>query len=273
MKLTDTLYRVPRQSGLHLLQRRAADGAQQLTSWRLVLEPGEHAQYHNDEEETVFVLQEGSGTLEAGEYRAPISRAGVFSDRASALYLPPRVGLTVTAKTRLEAILVSTPLAPRDGAAPVFVGPDQVRVNPRGRGMYAREVHDIFFDDPHVQRLMVGETFNPAGNWSSYPPHKHDGVDGESRLEEIYHFRIDPPQGFAYQALYTEAGEAVTHRVNDGDAVLLPYGYHPVSAPPGYRVYYLWALSGDSRRLKAYEDPRHRWIHDAPRVEIEEVAR
>jgi 5-deoxy-glucuronate isomerase len=114
---------------------------------------------------------------------------------------------------------------------------------------------------------MVGETFNPPGNWSSYPPHKHDGADGEPRLEEVYHFRISPDHGFAHQSLYTAAGECVTHQVKDGDAVLLPYGYHPVSAPPGYRVYYLWALAGDQRRLVPYEDPQHRWIHDQPGVE------
>ena len=62
--------------------------------------------------------------------------------------------------------------------------------------------------------------------------------------------------------LYTEDGESVTHQVRDGDAVLLPYGYHPVSSPPGYALYYLWAMAGDERQLALYEDPAHRWIHD-----------
>jgi 5-deoxy-glucuronate isomerase len=111
---------------------------------------------------------------------------------------------------------------------------------------------------------MVGETFNPPGNWSSYPPHKHDGRDGEPTLEEVYYFRIDPPQGFGQQMLYTADGESVTHAVRDGDTVLLPYGYHPVSAPPGYRLYYLWGMAGAQRKLALHEDPTHRWIHDAP---------
>src|SRR4029077_16177261 len=80
----------------------------------------------------------------------------------------------------------------------------------------------------------------------------------------IYYYRVDPPQGFGHQMMYTSDGESVTHAVRDGDAVLLPYGYHPVSAPPGYRVYYLWAMAGAQRRLALYEDPAHRWIHDAP---------
>jgi 5-deoxy-glucuronate isomerase len=142
------------------------------------------------------------------------------------------------------------------------VSGDDVRVNARGRDIYAREVHDIFVTDGHAQRLMVGETFNPPGHWSSFPPHKHDGRDGEPVLEEVYYFRIAPPQGFGQQMLYTSDGECVAHVVRDGDAVLLPYGYHPVSSPPGYRLYYLWAMAGAERRLALHEDPDHRWIHE-----------
>jgi len=267
MTLADTLFRVPRQPGLHLLQRRAPRQAQWLTSWRLILEPNSHSKYSSKDEETVLVLQEGAGLLEAADIRERVSRAGVFADRATALYLPPGVELTVTASTRLEAVLISTPVTLDRPSKPVLVRPDAVTVNARGRGQYAREVHDIFVDDSVVQRLIVGETFNPAGNWSSYPPHKHDGADGEPRLEEVYHFRLEPPHGFAHQELYTAAGESLIHRVHDGDAVLLPYGYHPVSSPPGYRLYYLWALAGESRVLKPYEDQQHRWIHDTGRVE------
>jgi len=267
MMLADTLFRIPRQPGLHPLQHRGPRGAQHLTSSRLVLEPGQRSRFRSDDEETVFVLQEGAGSIDVGAGPQKISRKNVFDERATAVYLPARRVLEVEAASRLEGIFISTPAAARDADVPAVVLPGDVKVSRRGRAHYRREVHDIFVDDPHAQRLMVGETFNPAGNWSSFPPHKHDGADGEPRLEEVYHFRIDPPQGFAHQDLYTAAGEAVTHRVRDGDAVLLPYGYHPVSAPPGYRVYYLWALSGDCRRLTPYEDPQHRWIHDAAGVE------
>jgi len=140
------------------------------------------------------------------------------------------------------------------------VSADQIRVQQRGRENYYREVHDVFVDDASVKRLLVGETFNPPGNWSSYPPHKHDGKDGEPRLEEVYHYRVDPVQGFGHQSVYTADGESVTHLVKDGDAVLIPYGYHPVSAAPGYRLYYLWALAGEKRALAVHEDPQHSWI-------------
>ena len=261
MNLTDTLYRVPRSEGLTLLHRRGPDAAQELTSWRLRCADGSSATFTAAGEETVVVLQNGRGAFTVGQRSWPVGRAGVFDERATALYLPPGATLTVTAETALEAILISTPAPPGGEAA--LVGPSEVTVNARGRGTYAREVHDIFVRDDHARRLMVGETFNPAGNWSSYPPHKHDGRNGEPCLEEVYHFRLDPPQGFGNQILYTHDGESVTHQVRDGDAVLLPYGYHPVAAAPGYRLYYLWAMAGEQRKLALYEDPAHTWIHEA----------
>jgi 5-deoxy-glucuronate isomerase len=259
--LADTLFRVPRTTGLQLLQRRGRGDARELTSWRLRLGAGGRERYSSSDDETVVVLQEGCGAFEVGAERWSVGRAGVFSERATALYLPPGRELIVHADAALEAILVSAP-APA-GGAPALVRDADVRVNARGRDLYAREVHDLFVTDPHARRLMVGETFNPPGHWSSFPPHKHDGRDGEPVLEEVYHYRVDPPQGFGHQMLYTAGGESVTHVVRDGDAVLLPYGYHPVSAPPGYRVYYLWAMAGGERRLALHEDPAHRWIHDA----------
>src|SRR4051812_40094317 len=161
--LANTLYRVPRSNGLHLLQRRGPDGARELTSWRLRAGAGTTERYASADEETVVVLQEGRGTFDAGGQRWPVSRSNVFDERATAIYLPPGCALTAHAETPLEAVLNSAP-APT-GGAPALVRPDDVRVNARGRGNYAREVHDIFVTDPHAARLMVGETFNPAGNW------------------------------------------------------------------------------------------------------------
>lgn len=259
--LTDTLFRVPRANGLHILQRRGDADARELSSWRLSLEPGQSARFVVDDDESVAVLQQGRGTLAVDGRAWPVSRESVFAERATALYVPPGRTLDVAAETPLEMVIVATPA--QGGGEPALATPESVVVNARGRGGFARDVHDIFVRDTHVQRLMVGETINPPGNWSSFPPHKHDGRDGEPVLEEVYHFRIDPPQGFGTQMLYTADGESVAHQVRDGDAVLLPYGYHPVSAPPGYRLYYLWAMAGRERRLALYEDPAHRWIHDA----------
>jgi 5-deoxy-glucuronate isomerase len=259
--LKDTLFRQPRQTGLQVLQQRGSAGATRLTTRRACLSIGTAVSLRIEGEEMVVVLQEGNGTFGAGPARWPVSRSDVFSERATAMYVPPGLEMTIQAESPLEAIVFSTAAEPGDG--PALVTPDGVKVAARGRSHYTREVHNILVDDPHVRRLMVGETFNPPGNWSSYPPHKHDGRDGEPVLEEVYYYRVDPPQGFGQQMLYTADGESVTHTVRDGDAVLLPYGYHPVSAPPGYQLYYLWALAGEHRNLALHEDPTHRWIHSA----------
>ena len=260
--LSDTHFRVPRAQGLSLLQQRGAHGARELTTHRLTLAAGTHASYEAAGEESVIVLQRGEGTLAAAGLRWDVARSDVFTERATALWLPPGVRLDASTAPGLEAVIVSTPA--EAGGVPVLCRPEDVTVAQRGRDMYHREVHDILVRDPHVKRLMVGETFNDRGQWSSYPPHKHDGRDGEPRLEEAYYYRVDPPSGFGSQMLYTADGESATHEVRDGDLVLLPYGYHPVCAAPGYRLYYLWAIAGDERRLAVYEDPAHRWIHDLP---------
>ncbi len=257
--LSETLFRVPRKPGVHVLQRRGEGGARELSTRRVHLGAGGSTHVHIADEEAVVVIQKGRATLGVGADRWEVSRSDVFAERASALYLPSGAELDVRAVTPFEAVIFSTPA--QAVGRPAFVGPDDIQVSARGRATFTREVHNIFVDDPHVQRLMVGETFNPPGNWSSFPPHKHDGRDGEPCLEEVYYYRVDPPQGFGQQMLYTNDGECVTHSVRDGDAVLLPYGYHPVSAPPGYRLYYLWGMAGEQRKLALYEDPAHTWIN------------
>ena len=209
--LNDTLYRIRRIDGLQQLQRRGEGGARELTSSRLRLSAGGTYKYQIASEETVLILQEGRGTFATADESWPLSRATVFEERASAVYLPPGVSLTVTAQTPLEAILFSTP-APAGGQATVQ-RPAGVEVNARGKGNYAREVHNVFVTDASVKRLMVGETFNPPGNWSSYPPHKHDGRDGEPVLEEVYYYRVSPPQGFGQQLMYTTDGNVTDELV------------------------------------------------------------
>jgi 5-deoxy-glucuronate isomerase len=111
----------------------------------------------------------------------------------------------------------------------------------------------------------VVEVYTPGGNWSSYPPHKHDvhNPPKEVDLDEIYYYRIEQPEGFAFQHLYSpDRSSELTLRTIDGDAVLVRSGYHPVVAGPGYNVYYLNFLAGSSRTLAVTEDASHVWIRD-----------
>ena len=138
----------------------------------------------------------------------------VFDDRATAVYVPPGATLTIAADAPLEGVLISH--RHRLAVLHAIATPTDVVVNPRGRGNYTGRCMTSSCET-RTCGVMVGETFNPPGNWSSYPPHKHDGRNGEPALEEVYYFRIDPPQGFGHQVLYTSDGESVTHQVRDGD--------------------------------------------------------
>jgi len=212
-------------------------------------------------EEAVIVLLEGDVEW-AGAHAV---RRSVFEDRASAVYLPSGTAVSVTARTPTELALVATLDAgitePRH--EPTIVGAAEIVVHERGEPGWQRQVHDLVADAVPAERLLVGETFTPGGQWSSFPPHKHDGRDGEPALEEVYYFRCDRPDGFGLQGLYSATGEAEAVFVKHGTVVGIPGGYHPVCAAPGTHLYYLWALAGSERRLAMYEDPVHRWLHDA----------
>jgi 5-deoxy-glucuronate isomerase len=206
-----------------------------------------------DADECVLVLTDGD--VEWSGRRA--TRSSVFAGRAHAVYLPPRTDLIVHAARSSELLLATSRFGDVEpGGTPTFVGPDEVTVAHRGRDTWSREVHDVAVDQVPARHLMLGETFNVPGGWSSFPPHKHDGRDGEPELEEAYHYRFDPPDGFGFQAV----GDAA-HVIRDRDTVGIPSGTHPVCAAPGYRLSYCWVLSGPVRRLEMVEDERYTWLH------------
>jgi 5-deoxy-glucuronate isomerase len=229
------------------------------------LEPGETASVSvPDGIEAAVVLLAGDVEI-AGR---PAQRDDVFDQPAFAVYLPPGSSVDVAAHTRAELALCATvggALHAPPGAAPVIVTPADVAVHVRGRLGWQRQVHDVIADTVPAQQLLVGETFNAAGGWSSFPPHKHDGGDGEPALEEVYYYRFDRPDGFGFQGLYEHPGTEHAVFLRHGAVVGIPRGYHPVCAAPGYRLYYLWALgpkAGTARALALHEDPAHRWLHD-----------
>jgi 5-deoxy-glucuronate isomerase len=204
-------------------------------------------------DEAILVLQQGA--VDWAGRRA--TRSSVFGERAHAVHLPPGSAVDVVAAQPSELLLATSRFGDIDpGGAPTFVGPDDVTVAQRGRDTWSREVHDIAVDQVPARHLMVGETFNVPGGWSSFPPHKHDGRDGEPELEEAYHYRFDPSDGFGFQAVGDDA-----HVVRDRDTVGIPSGTHPVCAAPGYRLSYCWVLSGPVRRLEMVEDERYTWLH------------
>jgi 5-deoxy-glucuronate isomerase len=205
----------------------------------LGLAAGRGVERSTNAEEVCLVVLEGFCNVSAGgeEWRGIGGRDSVFESPPYAVYLPPGTDYSVEADSYLEV---------------------------RGSGNAQRLVHPILMSEGQAERLLVVEVLTPNGHWSSYPPHKHDQDDlpDESYLEETYYHKIRPPQGFALQRVYTEDRSLdETMSVVDGDAVLVPRGYHAVSAPPGYDLYYLNVMAGPVREWKFKNDPDHEWLY------------
>lgn len=228
---------------------------------------GETVALRSERETVVVVL---SGIIDVQVDGVSLGRAGgrttVFDGPGGAVYLPPGASLAALAIDRAELAIVGAPAGEGGPFVARLVRPADQRIAEVGAGNWQRHVRTILGPDDHAGRLLIGETVNPPGNWSSYPPHKHDleRPPIEVRLEEVYLFKVDPPAGFGVQVRYDDAGEEA-RTVHDGDAVVIRSGYHPVVAAPGYSLYYLWAMAGDGRRMIPYLDPIHAHVTASPR--------
>ena len=194
------------------------------------------------------------------------SRPALFDGPPSAVIVPAgsRVGLH-SPKGGARLALFAAPSL--DSGRPRLIGAQEVSTRTVGKENWSRRVVSVV--DEHIaSRLLVGETLNPAGNWSSYPPHKHDTTltDREAPMEEIYYYLVHPADGFGLQMVYTPPAAANpfehVYRVRDGDTVVIPRGFHPVVAAGGYQLAYLWAISGERVVYRAWsDDPAHAWLN------------
>ncbi|HEX2232185.1 MAG TPA: 5-deoxy-glucuronate isomerase [Thermoleophilaceae bacterium] len=233
----------------------------------LALGEGEEARRPLEGRECCVVALSGrvAAAAEAGRGQGVASfefgaRGSPFDGLPEAAYLPPGGELVVSAAGGpAEAGLCFAPAS--RGAEPRVLRVEDAEV--RGHGAMERRIHNILMGDGQAERLLVTEVLTPAGHWSSYPPHKHDRDDppGETLLEETYYHRLRPAHGFGLQRVYSDDGaldESVAF--SDGDVVLVPRGYHTVSAPPGYELYYLNVMAGPRREWRIMNDPDHEWL-------------
>ncbi|GEM46264.1 5-deoxy-glucuronate isomerase [Deinococcus cellulosilyticus] len=203
-----------------------------------------------------------SGALQVnctlGEFT--LKRASVFAEVPHVLYLPPAQHLEVQA---LETAEFAIGLAPAEGHHPArLIQPEEIRVEIRGGANATRKIAHILGEDLPAERLVLFEVYTPSGNWSSWPPHRHDHALDSPYLEEVYYYRIEPQDGYAIQRVYTDDGSLdEVMLVRHDDTVLVPRGYHPVVAPPGNWAYYLNYLAGESRASsQAVDDPTLKWM-------------
>ncbi|MBV6449885.1 MAG: 5-deoxy-glucuronate isomerase [Anaerolineales bacterium] len=233
------------------------------------LNRGKTWDFETQENELALVVLGGvcEITSNVGKWTDVGRRPNVFNGMPYTLYLPPRTRFTVEAKS--EQLDIAYGWCAAEAAHPArLVKPPEVEIEIRGGDNVTRQINKMIPPGFPSSRLVVVEVYTPSGNWSSYPPHKHDEhiVDSsgnivEADLEEIYFYKIDRPEGFAYQRIYTrdrKVDEVLLAR--DSHVVLSPYGYHPVVAAPGYNCYYLNMLAGSAQTLAATDDPDYAWV-------------
>ncbi len=240
------------------------------------LAPGKKYNAETADTELAIVMLGGVCSVKSsrGEWESIGGRATVFDGLPYTLYLPVHTTFTITAVSDCDLALCYSRAEEEHPA--YLVTPDQVAIEIRGGGNATRQINGMIPPSFPAHRLIVVEVYTPAGNWSSFPPHKHDvhNPPEEVDLEEIYYYRIERPEGFAVQKVYN-ADRSIdeTLTVRNGELVLVPEGYHPVVAAHGYNVYYLNALAGSARSLAASDDPDYAWVRETwnekdPRVPL-----
>jgi 5-deoxy-glucuronate isomerase len=224
--------------------------------------PGQVLELGSSNEETVLVWLGGTSLANWGAGVQSIgARANVFDGLPYALYLPANHRVTLTAETVCEIAECRVPSKAQ--LEPKLVTPADVASGLRGGENASRQIVEVIAPTFPADKLVVFEVYTPGGNWSSYPPHKHDvhQPPEEVDLDEIYYYRMRNARGYALQNLYLSDGSRDSLvKVRDGDVVLVRDGYHPVVAGPGYDTYYLNFLAGTARTMMVTEDPEHIWL-------------
>jgi 5-deoxy-glucuronate isomerase len=228
------------------------------------------------DKETAVVIVGGGGVTASWADHTGVrldGRRSVWDGLPWALYLPPgrTTRLTAVASEPAAAVVLAVGQAPpagRDGVGldPVVLAPDPEMVEIRGAGHATRQVTHIITPEFPAHRLLCVEVYTPGGNWSGWPPHKHDIDDypHEAVLEETYFYQVRRQEGWGIQRLYRKDGSRdAIWAVRDGDVVFMPDGYHPFTAPPLYDAYYLNFLAGDRRTMANREDPDLAWVRGA----------
>ena len=229
------------------------------------LAAGESIQLQQAGRELCVVIASGSANVAAvsESWENIGGRESVFEDKApGAVYVPASEAVTVTAIDAVELAVCSAPGKGLSGPARLIEA-SKMSQEVRGEGTNTRYVRNILPEDEPADGLLVVEVVTPSGNWSSYPPHKHDRTDlpNETKLEETYYHRLNPSSGYVHQRVYTDDRSLdETLSAEDRDVVLVPEGYHPVGVPHGYTSYYLNVMAGPIRKWHFYNDPAHEWM-------------
>jgi 5-deoxy-glucuronate isomerase len=224
--------------------------------------PSQGLELRSGTEEMVLVWLGGRCIANWGAGKQSIgARKNVFDGLPYALYVSADHRVTIKAETVCEIAQCRVPSTAK--LEPRLVTPEDVASGLRGGENASRQIVEVIAPSFPADKLVVFEVYTPGGNWSSYPPHKHDVHQPpvEVDLDEIYYYRMRDGRGYALQNLYrSDRSRESLLKVRDGDVVLVRDGYHPVVAGPGYDTYYLNFLAGTARTMAVTEDPEHVWL-------------
>jgi 5-deoxy-glucuronate isomerase len=253
---------VPARPGLN---RLPSNPCKLLDFQFLILADGESFEGQTGDREVLAVILGGRADfLVSGQTFAGLGgRPNVFSGKPHSVYIPCGSEYAITARGRLEVGLASAPSDLKTAA--YVIGPEKVAAGVWGAANFSRNYHQILTQasqpDMAAARLIAGETYTPSGNWSTYPPHKHevDDLPREAFHEEMYFFKVSSPEGFGLTRFYNNQVDT-GYVVRDNTILMVPNGFHTVASAPGYITYYLWFLAGHHRIQAVLDDPAVGWV-------------
>lgn len=253
---------VPHSEGLN---RLPSNPCKLLDFSSLVLSDSQTYQGNTNNREYLAVMLGGRATFEVNgkKFENVGGRPNVFSGKPHSVYIPCQSGFTITARGAAEIALCSAPSTLKTDA--YAIAPDKVAAGVWGAANFSRSYYQILTmasqPDLHASRLIVGETFTPSGNWSTFPPHRHekDDLPREAFHEEMYFFKVSPSDGFGMTRYYNDEVDT-GFIVRDNTILMVPKGFHTVVSAPGYTTYYLWFLAGNHRTQATMDDPMLGWV-------------
>lgn len=230
----------------------------------LRLAVGSKKSYREADKEYALLILGGTCNVsgEGFEFKNAGKRKDVFDGPATCVYVPANTPFVIEAVTEVQIAVSKSPSTA--DYKPAIVNPEDVVIKNLGKPGWEREAHFILDERVDATMLYIGEAYVKGGQWSSYPPHKHDddNMPTEAQTEEIYYYEFKEPQGFGIQKVYTlEEDVDETYTVKSGDFVEIPRGYHPYHSAPGYDSYYLWIMAGEDRGFFMTTDEDHAWLN------------
>jgi 5-deoxy-glucuronate isomerase len=253
--------KVPNARGFNHID---SSGMKLLHFHKIVLGPGETYSGNTGKHESLFDILGGKAkfTVAGADLGLLGGRPNPFAGKGFSVYAPSGTDYTVAAPPSGGCdIAVCCAVSDAKGKAYV-IAPDEVATGTWGATNFTRFFRGILLDDKPAQRLFVGETIVPSGNWATFPPHKHekDDLPREVWMEEIYYYKVSPAEGFGFDRHYKPGSYDRADVIADETILLMPDGYHTLVAAPGYTMFYIWFLAGNIRKQNPLTDPDFAWV-------------